>query len=274
MAGLILCRTRYAQRPYYISNMGVNIYSLEELCYYIYNNIYLIGTDLFDEGLTDYISGELGEKELAEQLEFLITENAGLSELVMTVLRYVDYYSEEEIDALAGTIESLDTQNASERLKLRADNFLSNKRYSNAVHNYEIIVYGQKDINLSDDFYGNVWHNMGVAYAGMFEFGDAVQCFKRAYALNGNDESLKASFAAEYLSGRKRPADSEDEQSYAAYREIETIMDHAPEEAGYEAVRKAFELRDNGQVDEYNAAVNDIIDNWKFEYRNYISAAR
>ena len=101
MAGLILCRTRYAERPYYISNMGVNIYSLEELCYYIYNNIYLIGTDLFDEGLTDYISGELGEKELAEQLEFLITENAGLSELVMTVLRYVDYYSEEEIDALA-----------------------------------------------------------------------------------------------------------------------------------------------------------------------------
>lgn len=274
MAGLILCRTRYAQRPYYISNMGVNIYSLEELCYYIYNNIYLIGTDLFDEGLTDYISGELGEKELAEQLEFLITENAGLSELVMTVLRYVDYYSEEEIDALAGTIESLDTQNASERLKLRADNFLSNKRYSNAVHNYEIIVYGQKDINLSDDFYGNVWHNMGVTYAGMFEFGDAVQCFKRAYALNGNDESLKASFAAEYLSGRKRPAESEDEQSYAAYREIETIMDHAPEEAGYEAVKKAFELRDNGQADEYNAAVNDIIDNWKFEYRNYISAAR
>lgn len=274
MAGLILCRTRYAERPYYINNMGVNIYSLEELCYYIYNNIYLIGTDLFDEGLTDYISGELGEKELAEQLEFLITENAGLSELVMTVLRYVDYYSEEEIDALAGTIESLDTQNASERLKLRADNFLSNKRYSNAVHNYEIIVYGQKDINLSDDFYGNVWHNMGVAYAGMFEFGDAVQCFKRAYALNSNDESLKASFAAEYLSGSRRPADSEDEQSYAAYREIETIMDHAPEEAGYEAVKKAFELRDNGQADEYNAAVNDIIDNWKFEYRNYISAAR
>lgn len=78
----------------------------------------------------------------------------------MTVLRYVDYYSEEEIDALAGTIESLDTQNASERLKLRADNFLSNKRYSNAVHNYEIIVYGQKDINLSDDFtemYGIIW---------------------------------------------------------------------------------------------------------------------
>ena len=51
-------------------------------------------------------------------------------------------------------------------------------------------------------------------------------------------------------------------------------MDHAPEEAGYEAVKKAFELRDNGQADEYNAAVNDIIDNWKFEYRNYISAAR
>ena len=100
---------------------------MEELCYYIYNNIYLIGTDLLEPGLISYIESELGETELASQLEFLMTQNAGLSEIVMTILRYVDYYSVREIQELKDTIDKLDLQNATERLKLRADNFLNNK---------------------------------------------------------------------------------------------------------------------------------------------------
>ena len=270
MAGLILCRSKYADRPYYISNMSINIYSLEELCYYLYNNIYLIGTDLFDEGLVAYIDRELGEKELASQLEFLISQNAGLSELVMTVLRYVDYYSEEEINGLLVIIDELDTQNVSERLKARADNFLSNKRYSSAIHNYESIIYGRRDASLGDDFYGNVWHNMGVAYAEMFAFYDAEKCFEKAYMLNHRDESSKAALAAGCLQKGRTVGDSGNELMYVTYREIETLMDHAPEEAGYKRVKNAFNLKDEGMTNEYYAAVDGIIDNWKLDYRNYI----
>lgn len=270
MAGLILCRSKYADRPYYISNMSINIYSLEELCYYIYNNIYLIGTDLFDEGLVAYIDKELGEKELAGQIEFLISQNAGLSELVMTVLRYVDYYSEEEIGELSEIIDELDTQNVSERLKARADNFLTNKRYSSAIHNYETIIYGKRDASLKDDFYGNVWHNMGVAYARMFAFYEAVQCFEHAYQLNRSDESAKAVLAAKCFEKGKSAGDSQDELMYVTYREIETLMDHAPEETGYRKIKNAFEIKEEGRTNEYYAAMDGIIDNWKFDYRNYI----
>ena len=58
MAGVILSRSKYSDKPYYISNMSINIYSMEELCYYIYNNIYLIGTDLLEPGLISYIDTE------------------------------------------------------------------------------------------------------------------------------------------------------------------------------------------------------------------------
>lgn len=271
MAGVILSRSKYADKPYYLSNMSINIYSMEELCYYIYNNIYLIGTDLFDDGLISYIDHNLGETELAKQLDFLVSEDAGLSEIVITVLRYVDYYSEEEIEELKEVIDRLDLQNASERLKLRADNFLNNKRYDSAIRNYEIIVYGKRDKTLPLSFYGDVWHNMGVAYGRMFYYKDAEICFRTAYGMNKNEKSLKSSVIARCLEqGSIIPDENEDELLYVTRREIETMMDHVVDEVEYMPVLKAIELKEDGRISEYHEAVNKIIADWKNEYRNFM----
>ncbi len=34
--------------PYYIDNISLNVYSLEELCYYIENHLYLIEADFYE----------------------------------------------------------------------------------------------------------------------------------------------------------------------------------------------------------------------------------
>lgn len=270
MAGFILCRSKYADKPYYINNMAINIYSMEELCYYIYNNIYLIGTDLVDEGLINYIDTYLEETELAKQLEFLVAQSAGLSEILITILRYVDYYTEEEIGALKTIIDKLDTQNALERLKLRADNFLSNRRYESAIHNYGLIVYGKKDNTLPDDFYGAVWHNMGVAYGKLFSFDEATVCFRTAYELNKEEESLKACKAAVIMEHGTYDLDETDELMYVISKEIETLLDHAPMEQEYKDIREAEKLKEDGQIKEYYGAMDDLLKKWKTEYHNYI----
>lgn len=270
MSGFILCRSKYAGKPYYISNIAINIYSMEELCYYIYNNIYLIGTDLVDGGLIRYIGNELGETELAGQLEFLVSQNTGLSELVITILRYVDYYSEEEIAELKSVIDKLDTQNMQQRLKSRADNFLNNRRYESAIHNYESIVYAKKDITLSDEFYGNVWHNMGVAHAFLFSFAEAQECFRTAYELNQNEESLKSYKAAVVMENGSYGTDDNDEMMFVISKEIETLMDHAPEGMEYREIKAAFELKEENKIAEYYNAVDELVQRWKSEYRNYI----
>ena len=41
---LILCDGRLAEKPYKMPVTRQNIYSLEELCYYIYHNIYTTGS--------------------------------------------------------------------------------------------------------------------------------------------------------------------------------------------------------------------------------------
>ncbi len=270
MSGFILCRSKYADKPYYINNMAINIYSMEELCYYIYNNIYLIGTDLVDEGLIRYIDEELSETELARQLEFLVSQNAGLSELLITILRSVDYYSESEIAELRAVIDKLDTQNVLQRLKSRADTFLGNRRYKSAIHNYELIVHGKKDITLTDSFYGNVWHNMGVAYSRLFSFAEAVDCYKIAYELNDSEESLKACKAACFMANGGYNPDGNDEMMFVISKEIETLMDHAPQEMEYKEIREAFALKEEGKVTEYYSTLDGLINRWKSDYRNYI----
>ena len=42
MSGYILCQVKKAEKPFYIENISTNIYSIEELCYYLSNNLYLI----------------------------------------------------------------------------------------------------------------------------------------------------------------------------------------------------------------------------------------
>ena len=59
MSGYILCQTKKAEVPYFIENISTNIYSLEELCYYLYHNLYLVDKTIINEGLCAWIQEEL-----------------------------------------------------------------------------------------------------------------------------------------------------------------------------------------------------------------------
>ena len=65
MSGYILCQTKKAERPYYIENISMNIYSIEELCYYLYHNLYLADHTIFNEELCSWIRDELELPHLA-----------------------------------------------------------------------------------------------------------------------------------------------------------------------------------------------------------------
>ena len=59
MSGYILCQTEKAAVPYYIESISTNIYTLEELCYYLYHNLYLVDDTILNEGLCVWIEKEL-----------------------------------------------------------------------------------------------------------------------------------------------------------------------------------------------------------------------
>ena len=202
MSGMILCRSEYSKVPYYIDGADINVYSIEEISYFLYHDIYLVGADFFKDELFVFIEKNIKEPELAQRLMILKNKGAQLSELVLTVLRYVDFYTEDEIAELGDLIEKLDTQNPRERLKARADNYLQNERYNSAISCYEEIVYDKTDDTLGADFYAKVWNNMGTAYAGLFNYETAHKCFAKAFELGGLDDAMKnAGLAWKLLNG-------------------------------------------------------------------------
>ena len=66
---LILCRQEPVTVPLYIEDLGIHIYSSQELCYVIYNNPLLVLEGFIDKRLTEFLRSELRMPFLAERVE-------------------------------------------------------------------------------------------------------------------------------------------------------------------------------------------------------------
>ena len=55
MGELFICNEPIAALPYYIEGISWNVYSIEELCYYIEHNTYLLDKDFMTEELCTWI---------------------------------------------------------------------------------------------------------------------------------------------------------------------------------------------------------------------------
>ena len=68
MGSLILCHHKHAVHPYDITRIHRKVYTIEELCYYLCNNLYLIDYTIMNEQLCRWLEEELEMKELASRL--------------------------------------------------------------------------------------------------------------------------------------------------------------------------------------------------------------
>ena len=196
MGELLLCNQEMAAMPYYLESISLNVYSIEEICYYIENNLYLLDTDFMDMELCTWFEQELGEKKLAEQLKTLIFQNGSLSEFVSLILQRGCYCTREAEMHIMAVLNEMQSKSSFECGKIRADRFMENQRYYNAVMEYRRLLQMEEENKKQPELSGNIWHNLGTAYARLFLFQDAAECFLSAYSRNQNRESLLAAMAA------------------------------------------------------------------------------
>ena len=77
MGELLFCSRELASIPYYIDTISLNVYSLEEICYYLKHNIELVEPEFMDAELCEWIRQELKMNSLADKLSRIIQEGRG-----------------------------------------------------------------------------------------------------------------------------------------------------------------------------------------------------
>lgn len=186
-----LCQIKTAARPYYIESISTNIYSIEELCFYLYENICLIDHTIVNEALCDWIRDELGLKKLYRQLYEQLEKQEGISYFILPIFREIGYLNAQQMRDMQEKISKLEVQPEDARQKLKGDYLVKCGMYSNAMHEYYQILERKGPGNLGAQFYTEIWNNLGCAYARMFLFKEASECFLKAWKQVKTKEVLR-----------------------------------------------------------------------------------
>lgn len=232
MSGYRLCQTKMADTPYYIENISMNIYSLEELCYYMYHNIFLLDDTIVNEGLLEWIRDELELKKLYHALEKELEEFHGLGDFTLLIFKEINYLTHQEFREYNGKLARLEHEPPIGREKLKADYLVENHKYVNAIKVYKSILAQAKGSRLGGQFTGEVHYNMGCAYMHMFQYEEALDCFKSAYECLPEAHILKAYLTCCYIT-----------KPYAQYQQLATYLKVSEEvqEAVEQRVQKVRE---------------------------------
>ena len=190
MSGYILCQVKKAEKPFYIENISTNIYSIEELCYYLYNNLYLVDRSLISNKLCTWLDEELKLPKLAAKLRPFIGKEAGLEEILYPIFKEINYLAYEELRILNGRIERRNKESEEIREKRKGDALMENRMYVNAIRVYQKLL--EKDSReISREMRERILHNQGCAYSYLFQMDKALDCFFAAWKVTQSEKALK-----------------------------------------------------------------------------------
>lgn len=227
MSKVWICQRKTAGIPLYLTQQQINLYSFEELCYYLYQNAEVIEETLFDEKLILWLEKELELTGLCEKLRKGLNQGKDGFWCMLMILWESGYYTKEELKKVETIITQIVQAKPEERKKLQADRMLQEGRYKGALREYLQLI------PMSEDkmFESKIWHNMGTAYARQFLFVRAAECYKKAYELGDEEESRQQYLlAAAYGEGQKleenRVSFQEEQQSVKeGYERLEQLVE-------------------------------------------------
>ena len=191
MSELWICREQTAKKPFRPELTGVDIRTMEELCFYLYQNAEHLDEDVMNEVLLAWLGRELGLRELASRLGQELRQGRDELWCVWFLLKESGMYADTELTEIRSLCFALENKDEFERGKLKADRLLLNKKYLRSIREYQRLIEMAGN-SCRRDLEGDIWHNLGVAHAGLFLFPEAAEYFLKAYKKNLRRESLEA----------------------------------------------------------------------------------
>lgn len=272
MGNLILCTRKTAEQPFLIQPSGLPIYSLEELCYYIEQNFYLLDKSFFGHDLIAWLGDEAHCMDLAADLEKSLRQHRSLYLSALLILKRSYLYTEEELRTLEELFEGMDGKTAMECRKMKADQYLAQECYALAAAEYSRLLQKENLGKMTDELRGIIYHNKGVAYARMFLFPEASECFLESYRQNQRQESREAYlFAVNYIKdGEKEDASAQLHLNFDTMKEaFDKFQEVSKGAEFFEERKKVAECLDtSGKLS--RSEKQKILESWKTKYREII----
>lgn len=275
MGRILLCTGKYAKNPYYVESVCVNVYCVEELCYLFASNPFLIDRDIMDKKLAEWLDKECGLKELSHQLLNLFHRGSQPGIFVSVILDYVNYCTPEEKKKIEDVLLNNAGLSDYERQKKQADFLLKNHKPRMAVEEYDNLLRQLPETESA--LKPPVCHNMGVAYASVFQFEMAARYFKKAYDMTGKEES-----GIQYLAALRLHLQENEYIAFIAehgeYHNLSLRLEKRLEAAKgqFEASQENRMLttlkicKDEGNVASYYEEIDKILLKKKEEYRQLV----
>ncbi|MBR4981292.1 MAG: hypothetical protein IKY94_01880 [Lachnospiraceae bacterium] len=271
-----LCIGDYAKNGYEPEHMGMKVYSLEELCFFIKENAYLLDDGFVEEGLGSWLVQECGLQELGEELQKASRKKVSLKSFVGIILEYACFFTKE----VNREIENILVENSSlsvyEKKKARADALVKKGHYGLAGKEYGKLLQ-----MLPDDLTvlkGDIYHGCGVCLAKMFYFTLAGEYFLKAYELTGKITSYKqylwtkrlSMTEGEYVEFLKEHKEAyEDSVEMEEYlEELKTQWERSHTGMLFAGIQREKELQ---KIAEYQNKLKERVDYLKDAYREMIS---
>lgn len=375
MSGYILCQVKRAKLPYYIENISTNIYSIEELCFYFYHNIYLLDSTILNEELCFWIRDQLGLKKLADNLyKHLDDDDMKVGDFILPVFKEINYLSLEEFRKLNQQIQQLAKEPEVLRQKRKGDYLMEHGKYVNAIKVYQKALRQEtedeaavtdirkpetvaaekaetvqeaetteastetkteeaaetespvaitidmvedpeeraetenveesekpeedtsetdatslqeekqeevaadpelphQELLLGKQFIGEIYHNMGCAYARLFQMEEAIRCFEIAYGKLHTMGAVKSLLYAVYMEHgvdafveKAKELEVDEERQEEIYVEVEEAVEDLYDTPEGQEYKKLLEEKQQGREEDYQQGMKQLLEQLTAEY--------
>lgn len=279
-----VCVGDYAKTPYCIPGLEMNVYCMEELCYCLKENSFLLDLSLMNDRLLHWIEQECGLKELARALHPLVHRQGSLSAFVDMILSFVGLYEEPVRREVEQTLKQGAGLSRIEKRKNQVDHLVTKKKYLAAVREYDGLLSKWREMEAQGEplpaagCLASILHNKGVALAGLMLYDRAAECFLSAYEADEDIDHYR-----DYLAAKRMGLSEEDYVPFATEqtqryeytleleRDIDRFMAEWEQQPEYLLLFNRREARDFDRQ-RYHAEGERLIQTLKDSYRNSVSS--
>ena len=124
-----LCIGEYARTGYDPERMGIKVYSLEELCFFIKENAFLLDDGFVDDALGAWLSEECKLRDLGDELRKASRKRMSLKNYVAMILEYACFFTKEKNQEILDIIVENSSLSIYEKKKARADALVKKGHY-------------------------------------------------------------------------------------------------------------------------------------------------